>query len=141
MEPDLSGLDVHDIPNDLHSELALSVPREAGEPYTPMLTQRTKSNRALLDESASARKWRDRALRVAIGVGLAMALMSFVVLGELMIMAYYPDPAYQVLAWPAAPPPPRSMQPAAPVEIPPDLLLPPPAETRTSAPRGIPKIE
>lgn len=141
VESDLSGLDVHDIPNDLHSELALTVPREKGAPFTPMLTQRAKSNRALLDESASARKWRDRALRVAIGVGLIMALMSFVVLGELMIMTYYPDPAFQVLAWPEAPPPPRTIRPAVPVEIPRDLLLPPVTETRTLAPRGTPKIE
>jgi general secretion pathway protein A len=141
MESDLSGLDVHDIPNDLHSELALSVPREAGAPFTPMLTQRTKSNRALLDESASATKWRNRALRVAIGVGLVMALMSFVVLGELMIMTYYPDPAFQVLAWPEAPPPPPTIRPAVPVDIPQELLQPPVSEPRTVVPRVTPKIE
>jgi general secretion pathway protein A len=140
VEPDLSGLDVHDIPNDLHSPLALSVAPEPGTPFTPMLTLRANSNRALLDESASARRWRERAFRVAIGVGLVMTLMSFVVLGELMIMTYYPDPAYQILEWPESPPAPRMSRPAVPVEVPVDLLTPAP-EARPLAPRGVPRIE
>ena len=121
--PDLSGLDVNDIPNDLHSPIALPVAREPGTPFTPMLTLRANSNRALLDESASARRWRIRALRVAFAVGAAFTFASFVVMGEVLVMNYYPEPGDVVLAWPEPPPPPRMARPSVAVDVPPDLLL------------------
>jgi hypothetical protein len=83
-----------------------------------MLTMRANDNRALMDESAAARKWRLRALRVAFVVGMALTFMTFVVVGEVMFMTYYPDPSQVTLEWPEPPPPPRMARPAVPIKTP-----------------------
>jgi general secretion pathway protein A len=127
LDPDLSGLEVHDIPNDLSAPIAApmaSEPEPAAEPaFTPILTLRGNANRAMLDESTSARIWHDRAKRVAVAVALFLAFGSFVVLGELLLMTYYPDPAEQVIQPPASPPPPHMARPSMPIEVPPEFLL------------------
>ena len=115
---DPSGLELHDIPNDVTSPVAVSVPRKPDTSYMPMLTKRANDNRALLDESAAARKWRLRALRVAFAVGVALTFMTFVVVGEVTFMNYYPEPSQVPLEWPEPPPPPRMARPAVPIETP-----------------------
>jgi type II secretory pathway predicted ATPase ExeA len=124
-DPDLSGLDVDDIPNDLNAPIAVPMPPDPtpAMPYSPILTLRGNSNRAMLDESTSARRWRERARRVAMAVGLCIAFGSFVVFGELLLMNYYPDPAEQVIQPPPSPPPPQMARPSVPVEPPAELLL------------------
>jgi hypothetical protein len=127
LDPDLSGLEVHDIPNDLSAPIAAPMapePDPAPEPaFAPILTLRGNSSRAMLDESTSARIWHERAKRVALVVALFLAFGSFVVLGELLLMTYYPDPAEQVIQPPSSPPPPHMARPSVPIELPPEFLL------------------
>jgi hypothetical protein len=54
---------------------------------------------------------------------LFLAFGSFVVLGELLLMTYYPDPSEQVIQPPASPPPPHMARPSIPIEVPPEFLL------------------
>jgi len=117
---DLSGLEVHDIADDPSSPIAVAVAPEPGTPFVPILTLRTNSDRALLDESPSVRKWRHRARRVAVAVGLLIALASVLLMGEVMVMTYSSD--VQVLPLPSAPRPPQIAPPPRPVQAPPDAL-------------------
>jgi general secretion pathway protein A len=118
---DLSGLDVHDIADDLSSPIAAAVAPEPGAPYTPILTLRSNSNRALLDESPSARRWRHRARRVAVAVAVLIALASVLIFGQVMLMTYNPEE--QALPVPSAPRPPAIAAPPMAIPVPADLLL------------------
>jgi len=120
---DLSGLDVDDIPYDLSAPIAAPVAPEPGTPYTPILTLRINSTRALLDESASARKWRIRSKRVAVAVSIFVTIAACLMLGEALLMTYYPDPGQLVLPLPSAPRPPQIAPSLVPIEIPPASLL------------------
>ncbi len=119
---DLSGLEVHDIADDLSSPIAVAVAPEPGAPFTPILTLRTNGNRSLLDESASVRRWRIRATRVAAAVAILIAFASIMLMGEVVLLTYSYD--QQVLP-PilAAPRPPQIAPPVLPAQVPPDALL------------------
>jgi type II secretory pathway predicted ATPase ExeA len=127
LDPDLSGLEVHDIPNDLSAPIAAPIAPEPIPPpqpsFTPVLSLRGNASRTMLDESTAARIWRERAKRVALAVCLFLAFGGFVVFGELLLMSYYPDPADQVIQPPPSPPPPQMARPSTPVEVPPEFLL------------------
>jgi hypothetical protein len=146
LDPDLSGLEVHDIPNDLSAPIAAPMAPQPDPvpdlPFTPILTLRGNSNRAMLDESTSARIWHERAKRVALAVGLFMAFGSFVVIGEMLLMTYYPDPAEQVIQPPPSPPPPQMASPSVPIVVPQEFLLDVGAlAAGEPAPRAVLKIE
>ncbi len=117
---DLSGLDVDDIADDLYSPVAVTVVQEAGTPFTPIQTLRTTSNRSLLDESPSVRRWRNRARSVALAVVLLIVLASAVVMGE-VVMSY--DATPQMLPLPERPRPPQIAPPSVPIPPPPDALF------------------
>jgi hypothetical protein len=137
---DLSGLEVHDIADDPSSPIAVAVAPEPGTPFVPILTLRTNSDRALLDESPSVRKWRNRARRVAVAVGLLIALASVLLMGEVMVMTYSSD--VQVLPLPSAPRPPQIAPPPRPVQAPPDALPGEPASGGdTPKPAAFPIVE
>jgi len=141
LDSDLSGLDVDDIPNDLTAPIAEHVPPEPEESQNPILALRAKANRDMLDESTSALRWKRRALRVAGAVGIAVMLFSFVVLGEIVVMTYYPDPATLELPFPDAPRPPRMAALPLPVEAPEDLPAEVLANPRAALPRAPVKAE
>jgi hypothetical protein len=137
---DLSGLDVDDIADDPDSPLAVTVPPEPGAPFTPILTLRTNSNRALLDESPSVRRWRNRAKRVALAVALLIVLASAVVMAEVVILNY--DSTPQMLPLPERPRPPRIAPPSMPIPPPSDALFwEPPLDAVRTRRTPIPAIE
>jgi hypothetical protein len=74
-------------------------------------------------------------------VAIVLTLFGFVVLGELVLMTYYPDPALVEISWPAAPRPPRMAQLPTAVEPPDDLPADLSVGPRTSLPRAPAKAE